>query len=131
MNFRNGFPDDDDEEYYGSEYRYNERIKKFKRDKLKFPRLTHKLHWLLHNVIIHPLLGILPCKATIRFHDLSSKALNRYLTLHISINPNISNRKLWILHNVIAHIAIGLYPSTSTFKYHDDTARKMKVKGWV
>lgn len=29
--------------------------------------------WIIHNLIIHPLIGIIPCKITFNLHDLSAK----------------------------------------------------------
>jgi hypothetical protein len=31
--------------------------------------MRRRLWWLAHNCIVHPLLGLVPCRATERLHD--------------------------------------------------------------
>lgn len=70
-----------------TEGRFYERIKIWKdysvgypvthlRPPFRFPRLRHAFHWFLHNVPVHFLLGICPCRLTFKIHDWSSERLN-------------------------------------------------------
>lgn len=40
-------------------------------------------------------------------------------------------RLWWVVHNLVAHPAIALVPCATTFRWHDETARRMRVRGWV
>jgi hypothetical protein len=46
------------------------------KSQVKFPALQHRFHWLLHNIPIHILIGLFPCKTTFKLHDWSSDRLN-------------------------------------------------------
>ena len=57
--------------------RYYKRLRKFQHTyKGHNPRLRHYGWWLLHNVVAHPILGIIPCRLTFAFHDWTSSRLN-------------------------------------------------------
>lgn len=91
----------------------------------------HDFWWLVHNLIAHPALGVMPSKKTVWFHDYTSMKLNLESSLKASPMPEIKNRSAWLEHNVLAHIAIGVWPSVRTFGYHDSTAKRMAVDGWA
>ncbi len=93
----------------------------------------YQLWWLFHNCISHPILGILPCKQTVKLHQWASLKLNNLPTdrMKEADVPVIKNYKAWFKHNVLAHLAIGLAPCMKTFYYHDITAKEMNVDGWV
>ncbi len=95
--------------------------------------VTHQFHWLLHNCVVHPLLGIYPSKITTRMHQQSSDWLNRvnWPYKYQPRVPAIPNRWAWVKHNCFAHIAIGLLPIQAAFDFHDRTAKEMGVPGWV
>lgn len=40
------------------------------------PRVQHHFWWLLHNLVAHPAIGLVPVKATFDFHDWTSRKLN-------------------------------------------------------
>ncbi len=42
----------------------------------KLPKVQHYLWWLLHNLVAHPAIGMVPVKAAFDFHDWSSRKLN-------------------------------------------------------
>jgi hypothetical protein len=44
--------------------------------RFRFPAIRHRLHWLFHNIPVHILIGLFPCKATFSLHDWSSNRLN-------------------------------------------------------
>jgi hypothetical protein len=58
----------------GSERRFHSRIDAFRIGKR--PVFKHHLWWLVHNVVAHPLIGVVPCSATFDFHDWTSKKIN-------------------------------------------------------
>ena len=37
--------------------------------------VRHYFWWVLHNSIVHPLLGFIPCRATFKLHDWASRKL--------------------------------------------------------
>ncbi len=122
----------------GSEKRYAKRIDLFTRSRLAHPHLAHHAHWLLHNCVVHPAVGVLPCQETVELHGLSSAWLSRipgWVGVDEAEMPVIPSgpkaRAYWLLHNVVAHVAIGLAPCGPTFTFHDWTAKKMNVEGWV
>ncbi len=129
----------DDPHNGGAEARYRARIPLFEGDGLPNPRLRHYTHWLIHNCVVHPLLGAIPNIRMAELHQLSSNWLNRkrvfadFGKIERRGPPKIpeGNRGWWLLHNVAAHIAIGLCPTRPTFAFHDWTAEKMGVPGWV
>lgn len=96
----------------------------------------HRAHWLLHNCLVHPALGIAPGLATTELHQVSSNLLNMFDSAYrmrkqkAPVIPN-GKRPWWVLHNVFAHIAIGVMPCSATFAVHDWTAERMGVDGWV
>lgn len=92
--------------------------------------LEHLAHWLLHNCVVHPLLGLFPSKATVRFHSWSSMKLNKTLPFEEPM-PEIKDRLAWIRHNVVAHMKIGLWANPESFMFHDRTAEEMNVPDWV
>lgn len=122
----------------GSEFRYLERVMKFKADGARFPRTRHFGYWLLHNVFVHPLLGLFPNEKTVHLHELASAWLNHeddsFLLARRMLRtpvPKVTKRGMWVLHNVLAHAAIGVLPCKATFELHDWTARLMDVPEWV
>jgi hypothetical protein len=94
-------------------------------------RLRHHGWWLLHNLVAHPLLAVLPARPAVALHDWTSRRLNRDPTLERSGTPRVERRLWWILHNLVAHPAIGLAPCATTFRWHDASARRMRVAGWI
>ncbi len=58
----------------GSEERFEKRVEVFKQE--EEPIYKHHVWWLIHNCIAHPLIGIVPCKATFDFHDWTSIKIN-------------------------------------------------------
>ena len=49
----------------GSEHRYHERAH-------ERPWTAHTFWWIIHNVIAHPLIGLIPVNRTFKFHDWTS-----------------------------------------------------------
>lgn len=113
------------------EERYWFRVSRWRKSGVSFPEARHRFWWLLHNLVAHVLLGVLPCSATVWFHDWTSKELNRKMFMTVSTPPKIPSRCLWALHNILAHAAIGLFPCKTTFEWHDKTAIAMNVPDWV
>jgi hypothetical protein len=115
-----------------AEGRYYHRLRDFLSDGKPYPRARHHAQWLLHNVVVHPLVGVFPGSVTTKLHDLSSAWLNKGAG-RASTPPVVRNhlRREWLYHNVVAHILIGLVPCEETFKLHDRTAKEMRVPGWV
>lgn len=93
-------------------------------------QIRHAGWWWLHNLVVHPLLGLLPVAAIVRLHDWSSGRLARSLPPESPL-PRIPSRWRWLVHNVGAHVAIGVWPCATTFRWHDVTAKRMGVPGWV
>lgn len=60
----------------GSAGRFKARIEKFKSNGAKFPRTQHYFWWIIHNLLAHGALAIIPCSYTFRFHDWTSRKLN-------------------------------------------------------
>lgn len=58
----------------GSEGRFHDRIKTY--DAKRIPRVSHHFWWFVHNVVAHPMIGVLPIKASFDFHDYTSKKIN-------------------------------------------------------
>jgi hypothetical protein len=129
------------DEQGGSAERYRARIPKFEDDGKPLPKLRHHALWMLHNLVAHPVLGVLPTEPAIEFHELTSMWLNHVAppvvgerTFFRNIRgskPVIERPALWALHNLVGHVAIGLLPCKATFKLHDWTAKLMRVPGWV
>ncbi|WP_434427670.1 hypothetical protein [Nannocystis pusilla] len=95
-------------------------------------RLGHRGWWLLHNVVAHPLLALTRGRAAVAFHDWTSARLNRAAEAGpTSPLPQVERPLWWWLHNMASHVAIGLAPCAATFRWHDETARRMRVHGWV
>jgi hypothetical protein len=42
----------------------------------KLPLAQHYAWWLIHNLVAHPAIGVLPIEATFEFHDWTSRKLN-------------------------------------------------------
>ena len=42
----------------------------------ELPRVKHYIWWLIHNLVAHPAIGLVPIKATFDFHDWTSRKLN-------------------------------------------------------
>lgn len=63
-----------------TEARYKQRIQMWetrcKEAGVSFPMARGIFHWVLHNTLIHILIGLFPCHLTFRLHDWSSDALN-------------------------------------------------------
>lgn len=128
----------------GAGKRYHKRILAFERDEtVRFPRALHHMHWMLHNCIVHPILGVAPNQYSVEMHELSSLWLNHshaknnssktkphHRLLQFAL-PDIKHRGWWLFHNTVAHTAIGLLPCDATFKLHDWSANKMNVQGWA
>src|SRR4051812_2055104 len=53
-----------------SEWRYGRRIPRHDSP------AQHHVYWLLHNLVAHPLLGVLPTQRVVDFHELTSWWLN-------------------------------------------------------
>lgn len=53
----------------GSEQRYIDR-------RTKQPWAAHTFWWALHNVVSHPLIGLVPIKLFFRFHDWTSRRMH-------------------------------------------------------
>lgn len=94
-------------------------------------RILHTLAWLLHNCIAHPILGLLPCCASVWLHDRSADWLNLSSVRTRSALPRITSYRAWLVHNCIAHPAMGLAPLRAAFLAHDRSATSMKVEGWL
>ena len=58
----------------GAEERFEKRVQSFKDNDR--PLIKHHLWWFIHNCVAHPLIGVLPNKATFDFHDWTSKKIN-------------------------------------------------------
>jgi hypothetical protein len=43
---------------------------------VKMPTVEKSFAWVLHNVVAHTAIGLVPCKATFAFHDWSAKKMN-------------------------------------------------------
>lgn len=100
----------------------------------RFGRLGGAVHaaaWLVHNNVAHPMLGLVPCAATLRVHDVTSQWLNLVPHPVRSPAPEITSRRAWVLHNCVSHPLMGVLPSRAGFDWHDDTAERMDIDGWV
>ena len=60
-----------------SDNRYAHRLAIWKMSGVSFPGLRHHGWWLLHNLVAHPLLGVLTGPWFVWFHDWTSQHLNR------------------------------------------------------
>lgn len=60
----------------GSEDRYYDRITTWKTQTQHLPKVKHWGWWFVHNVIAHPLIGLLPFHFAFEFHDWTSRKLN-------------------------------------------------------
>jgi hypothetical protein len=114
-----------------AESRYFARQLRFAARHGRLGRVIHALAWLLHNCIAHPLLGLLPCSASVWVHDRSADWLNLSPIRTRSALPQISSYRAWLVHNCITHPAIGLAPLRGTFAAHDRSAEHMQVEGWL
>jgi hypothetical protein len=94
-------------------------------------RLVHALAWLVHNCLVHPILGLFPCSASVKLHDLSADWLNQSPRSASASLPRIDNRRAWIVHNCLAHFAMGVAPFGPVFRAHDRSAERMNVEGWI
>jgi len=65
------FPSSDET---GSEDRFKKRLDVFRQDNK--PIFKHHIWWLIHNCVVHPLIGFFPCKTTFDWHDYTSKRIN-------------------------------------------------------
>jgi hypothetical protein len=113
--------------------RYARRREAWQRHHRHLPLVRHHGWWLLHNVVTHPLLGIVPWGGFILFHDWTSMHLNHHPAIRPSTPPVIppGRRWAWTWHNVVGHLAIGLLPVGPVFAFHDRTADAMMVEDWV
>lgn len=138
-----------------SETRYHKRIQNWVGTFGERGRLAHRLHWLLHNNVVHPLIGLAAiadaaidavAKQPLAYpslsayaediHHVSSHWLNQPEQLPVPKAPNlppIPDDKLgaWVRHNLLVHPLIGLLPCTETFAWHDRSAEAVGVKGRV
>lgn len=94
-------------------------------------RLRHQGWWLVHNLLVHPLLALAPRGPCVALHDWTSRRLSRDDLLADSPAPRIERRGWWLLHNLVTHPAIGLFPCRATFAWHDRSAARMRVPGWA
>jgi hypothetical protein len=94
-------------------------------------RLRHHGWWLVHNLVAHPLLALVPLRPGVALHDWTSRRLNLEAAIEPSPAPRIDRRLWWLVHNFVSHPAIGLFPCARTFRWHDVTARRMAVHGWA
>jgi hypothetical protein len=67
-----GFDRDED----GSEERFHDRKRLFKKAFNDLPLTRYYFWWLIHNCISHPLIGILPIKPLFDFHDWTSSKMH-------------------------------------------------------
>lgn len=56
----------------GSEERYHEHTEA----KTTAFLVKHRAWWLIHNLVAHPLIGVVPTKTTFDFHDWTSRKMN-------------------------------------------------------
>jgi hypothetical protein len=42
----------------------------------RIPLVQHYFWWMIHNLVAHPMIGLLPIKVSFRFHDWTSHKLN-------------------------------------------------------
>lgn len=118
----------------------------------------YRLHELLHNNVVHPLLGLsylvdrISEEMTGEYYPLSQLMVDlHHLSSHWLNNPGhwaplggndlggfklerapeVHNLKAWLLHNMVAHPLLGLFPGPRTGAYHDKTAHEMGVDHWV
>lgn len=54
----------------GSEERYY-------KDK-KPNKIVHYFWWMVHNCVVHPLIGVAPIKSLFNFHDWTSRKIHQY-----------------------------------------------------
>ncbi len=94
-------------------------------------RLAHRGWWLLHNLVVHPLLGLVHGRRALALHDWTGRRLDADDRPRSSAPPRIDRRLWWLVHNLAAHPAIALAPCAATFRWHDATARRMRVPGWA
>lgn len=94
-------------------------------------RLRHALAWWLHNCVAHPILGLLPCRASVWLHDRTADWLNLSAVPTRSELPRITSYGAWLVHNCIAHPLMGLAPLRRAFAAHDRSATHMNVEGWL
>jgi len=110
----------------------------------------HLFHWLLHNGLVHPLLGLAELarvltqdhypftQLAVDLHDLSSWWLNNpgHWTpesepYHMERAPQIPKLLSWLIHNNLVHPMIAFAPCQTTFELHDLSAKEMGVEHWV
>lgn len=114
-----------------AETRYTDRQLRFAVHHGRRGRTLHALAWLLHNCVAHPLLGLLPCRASVWLHDRSADWLNLSPVRTRSALPRITSYRAWLVHNCIAHPMMGLAPLRAAFTAHDRSAEHMDVEGWL
>lgn len=132
------------EDYSTAGERFDVRLHAFRRRcrvrHLRFPALRHHFWWVLHNVIVHPLIGLFPSKLAVRAHTVTSDGLNLRRGSKDPMPPYVPRypfayglqcRFWWLVHNLVAHVLIGLLPFGPAFRFHDWTAERMHVVGWV
>lgn len=120
--------------------RFNSRVEAFKQDGKAFPRTRHHGHWLLHNLVVHPLIAVFPVTFLLELHGLSSRWLNfrteyRYdrqksFVLTSPKVPTPKSRFFWVIHNLVSHVLIGLFPLRPFFFFHDWSAKRMGTPNW-
>ena len=113
-----------EERYFERQIAYAERYGRWGR-----PLLA--LAWLVHNCLAHPLLGLLPCAASLWLHDRSADWLNLSPEPTRSTPPQIRSYGAWLVHNCLAHPAMGLAPLSAAFAAHERSAAQMAVPDWV
>lgn len=118
-----------------AEGRYRLRVARWTADRAGLDRLAarlgHRGWWLLHNLVVHPLLGLAQGRLPLRLHDWTGRRLDRDDAPRAAPPPRIERRLWWLVHNLLAHPAIALAPCAATFRWHDATARRMAVPGWA
>jgi hypothetical protein len=45
-------------------------------DTRRFGGIRYYFWWVIHNTVVHPVLGLVPCRLTFKWHDWASRKLN-------------------------------------------------------
>jgi hypothetical protein len=67
-----GFERDED----GAQFRFVERKVLFEKAYKRFPHARYYWWWLVHNIVSHPLIGLLPVKMFFNLHDWTSRRMH-------------------------------------------------------
>lgn len=93
--------------------------------------LLHRLAWLVHNCIAHPVLGVAPSALAVKLHDKTADVLNLADAPTASPLPTVERPLSWLVHNCVAHPLIGLAPRPRWMAWHDTTADDMNERDWI